>query len=416
MLAGSRRVLLGVTGGIAAYKSAHLARLLTGAGAEVTVVMTESATRFVGPDTFAALTGRPRTRRCGSARARSCTSGWPTRPTSSSWRLPPPTCSRSSRTGIADDLLTSTLLEYRGPAGGRAGDAHRACGSTPRRAATSRRSRGRGVRFAGPVDGPARARRRGHRPHGRAGGHRRRGARGRSTVPSDGDLADRVVVVTAGPTYEADRPRAIHRQPLERHDGRRGRGRGRPARRRRAAGPGPRHGRSASRRRVVRVTTAEQMRDAVIAHLPTTPTRSSWPRRSPTSGRSRPPTPKLKKDDGVPELMLEPTPDILRELGERAAAGRAGRVRGRDDRRGGGRARQARAQARRPLVANEVGREGTGFGSETNHAAILDAAGDDIALRDWTKRELASAIVDRIERAGRRVADGSASAARLPPP
>ncbi len=58
MLAG-RRVLLGVTGGIAAYKSAHLARLLTGAGAEVTVVMTESATRFVGPDTFAALTGRP---------------------------------------------------------------------------------------------------------------------------------------------------------------------------------------------------------------------------------------------------------------------------------------------------------------------------------------------------------------------
>jgi len=58
MLAG-RRVLLGVTGGIAAYKSAHLARLLTGAGAEVTVVMTESAARFVGPDTFAALTGRP---------------------------------------------------------------------------------------------------------------------------------------------------------------------------------------------------------------------------------------------------------------------------------------------------------------------------------------------------------------------
>ena len=57
MLAG-RRVLLGVTGGIAAYKAALLARLLTGAGAEVTVVMTEAAARFVGPDTFAALTGR----------------------------------------------------------------------------------------------------------------------------------------------------------------------------------------------------------------------------------------------------------------------------------------------------------------------------------------------------------------------
>ena len=54
-----RRVLLGVTGGVAAYKAAHLARILTAAGADVTVVMTESATRFIGADTFAALTGNP---------------------------------------------------------------------------------------------------------------------------------------------------------------------------------------------------------------------------------------------------------------------------------------------------------------------------------------------------------------------
>src|SRR5204863_677189 len=49
-----RRVLLGVTGGIAAYKAAHLVRLLTMAGGEVQVVMTSSALRFVGADTFAA--------------------------------------------------------------------------------------------------------------------------------------------------------------------------------------------------------------------------------------------------------------------------------------------------------------------------------------------------------------------------
>ncbi|HET7565780.1 MAG TPA: bifunctional phosphopantothenoylcysteine decarboxylase/phosphopantothenate--cysteine ligase CoaBC [Gemmatimonadaceae bacterium] len=53
-----RRVLLGVTGGIAAYKSAWLARLLWQAGAEVDVVMTRAATEFVGPVTFEALTGR----------------------------------------------------------------------------------------------------------------------------------------------------------------------------------------------------------------------------------------------------------------------------------------------------------------------------------------------------------------------
>ncbi|CAN5495730.1 bifunctional phosphopantothenoylcysteine decarboxylase/phosphopantothenate--cysteine ligase CoaBC [soil metagenome] len=54
-----RRVLLGISGGIASYKSAWLARLLTKAGANVDVVMTRAATEFVGPITFEALTGRP---------------------------------------------------------------------------------------------------------------------------------------------------------------------------------------------------------------------------------------------------------------------------------------------------------------------------------------------------------------------
>ncbi|MEQ1691998.1 MAG: bifunctional phosphopantothenoylcysteine decarboxylase/phosphopantothenate--cysteine ligase CoaBC [Gemmatimonas sp.] len=54
-----KRVLLGVTGGIASYKSAWLARLLTQAGAEVDVVLTRSAREFIGDVTFEALTGRP---------------------------------------------------------------------------------------------------------------------------------------------------------------------------------------------------------------------------------------------------------------------------------------------------------------------------------------------------------------------
>src|SRR5919198_2408121 len=53
-----RRVLLGVTGGIASYKSAWLARLLGKAGAEVDVVLTPSASEFIGRVTFEALTGR----------------------------------------------------------------------------------------------------------------------------------------------------------------------------------------------------------------------------------------------------------------------------------------------------------------------------------------------------------------------
>jgi phosphopantothenoylcysteine decarboxylase / phosphopantothenate---cysteine ligase len=54
-----RRILLGVTGGIASYKSAWLARSLTQAGAEVDVVLTRSAREFIGSITFEALTGRP---------------------------------------------------------------------------------------------------------------------------------------------------------------------------------------------------------------------------------------------------------------------------------------------------------------------------------------------------------------------
>ncbi len=54
-----RELLLGVTGGIAAYKSADLCSKLVQAGVVVTVVMTESAQRFIGPSTFEALTGRP---------------------------------------------------------------------------------------------------------------------------------------------------------------------------------------------------------------------------------------------------------------------------------------------------------------------------------------------------------------------
>ena len=54
-----RELLLGVTGGIAAYKSADLCSKLVQAGAAVSVVMTESSERFIGPTTFEALTGRP---------------------------------------------------------------------------------------------------------------------------------------------------------------------------------------------------------------------------------------------------------------------------------------------------------------------------------------------------------------------
>jgi phosphopantothenoylcysteine decarboxylase/phosphopantothenate--cysteine ligase len=94
--------------------------------------------------------------------------------------------------------------------------------------------------------------------------------------------------------------------------------------------------------------------------------------------------------------VLEPTPDILGALsgvsGNRVLIGFAAEV---GDPTEEGR-RKLRDKGLDLVVANVVGREGTGFGAETNEAAILSADGDDVPLRGWTKRELAAAIADRL--------------------
>ena len=106
---------------------------------------------------------------------------------------------------------------------------------------------------------------------------------------------------------------------------------------------------------------------------------------------------KMKKDAGVPELMLELTPDILAELGERKRADQflVGFAAETEDVEAAGRTK-LRSKRVDALVANAVGREGTGFGSETNEATILVAGGRGEPMRAWSKAELASAVCDLI--------------------
>ena len=106
---------------------------------------------------------------------------------------------------------------------------------------------------------------------------------------------------------------------------------------------------------------------------------------------------KLKKDQGPPDIALEPTPDILSELAERrrhdqVLVGFAAETR---DVEAAGRVKLERKRVDL-LVANEVGRPGTGFGADTTRAAILSVGNDGVPLRDWTKTALAEAVVDRI--------------------
>jgi phosphopantothenoylcysteine decarboxylase/phosphopantothenate--cysteine ligase len=389
-LAG-RRVLLGVTGGIAAYKACSLTRLLTQSRAVVQVVMTRSAERFVGPATFAALSGRP-----------AYTDLWEEPGSVLHVRLAreadvavvaPATANVIAKLafGIADDLLSSTLLEAACPLVV-APAMHTGMWEHEATRTNVRTLEARGARMVGPVTGAL--------AHGDEG-------MGRLAEPEDifvaiedvvargRDLAGRRVVVTAGPTYEPIDPvRFIG----NRSTGKMGFAVATEAFDRGAdvtlvVGPGttgPPEG-----PRVVRVNTAEDMREAVMSRL----SEADAIVMAAAVADFRPEhvaDAKMKKDAGAPELQLVPTPDILRELGDRdprpILVGFAAET---ADPETAARAKLA-SKGADVIVANLVGREGTGFGSDTNDAAIVTRTGEDEPLRTWTKSELASAICDRL--------------------
>ena len=394
------RVLLGVTGGIAAYKAAALARDLQRAGAEVTAVLTASATRFIGADTFAGLTGRP-----------AYASLWDAPGEVVHVRLAhdhdvavvaPATANLIAKLahGLADDLLSATLLEFDGPLV-LAPAMHAGMWAAPATQANVRTLHARGVRFVGPAEGAL--------AHGDEG-------MGRMSEPADiaeavasaaaepgvrtttrawDTLAGRHVLVTAGPT----------REPIDpvRYVGNRSTGKmgvavaaealARGARVTLVLGPGT--VRPPVGVEVIDVGTAEEMRAAVGAHeaADVIVMAAAVADFRPKLAADR----KLKKDDGMPELQFEPTPDILAELGERKRAGQilVGFAAETHDVEAAGRDKLAR-KGLDLVVANRVGGPDTGFGADTNEAAILDARGEDVALRGWTKVELAAALWDRI--------------------
>jgi phosphopantothenoylcysteine decarboxylase/phosphopantothenate--cysteine ligase len=396
-----RRVVLGVTGGIAAYKAAYLARLLVAAGADVTAILTTSATRFVGSDTFAGLTGNL-----------AYTSVWDAPGEVVHVRLAhgtdvlviaPATANTIAKLahGIADDLLSAVALEFDGPV-----VIAPAMHEGMWEAAATRHNVGtlreRGVRFVGPVQGAL--------AHGDMGMGRMAEpdeiatvtieAAGepepRTATRSFDALAGRDVVITAGPTREPIDP---VRYLGNRSSGKMGVALAAEALARGAhvtlvLGPGAE--RPPVGVDVIDVETAEQMRTAVIERAGMADVivmAAAVSDFRPKLAADR----KLKKEHGVPELVLEPTPDILGELGQARRPGQilVGFAAETDDVEAAGRAKLAR-KGLDLLVANAVGRPGTGFGTDTNEAAILTAAGDDVSLRGWTKPELAAAVWDRV--------------------
>ena len=198
-----RRVLLGITGGIAAYKSAELLRRLMEAGAEVRVVMTEAATRFVAPLTFQALSGHPVRVALFDDRAEAGMGHIELARWADRVIIAPASADFLARlsAGMADDLLATLCLATEAPISV-APAMNAKMWSNPATRANRDTLLGRGVRFIGPAAGELAC--------GETGA-------GRMVEPEEivaalaegaepGPLAGARMLITAGPTREAIDP------------------------------------------------------------------------------------------------------------------------------------------------------------------------------------------------------------------
>ena len=390
-----RHILLGISGGIASYKSAWLARLLTKAGAAVDVVMTRAASEFVGAVTFEALTGRPvHTGLFDPGRALDHVK---LAKAADVVVVAPATADLLARasTGQADDLLTATLLATEAPVlfVPAMNDRMWANAQTQQNVAHLREL-GRlvlqpdeGMLAAGEGSGPGRM------PEPEVlFAHVGRLLEGRTA------LTGKRVVVTAGPTREPLDPVRF----LSNHSsGKMGVALAAAAWRRGAdvhlvagtmtvsAPIGP---------TVENVETTEEMARAVERALPTADVLVM----AAAPGDFRPAAPasqKIKKSDAPEPIALEPTRDILRST--RGARGPRTVVVGfaleTEDPIGHGRGKLV-AKDLDLIVVNDATETGAGFAVDTNRVTLLRRDGSDERLPLMSKQEVADEILDRVER------------------
>jgi phosphopantothenoylcysteine decarboxylase/phosphopantothenate--cysteine ligase len=195
-----RRILLGVTGGIAAYKAADLVRRLRERGAEVQVILTEGAARFVTPLTFQALSGRPVRVGLWDEAAEAAMGHIELARWADFVLIAPASADFLARLagGLADDLLATTCLATTAPIAV-APAMNQQMWTAAATQANVQTLRTRGVLVLGPGVGSQAC---GETGAGRLLEPSEIAARVFASDPSTGSLAGRHVVITAGPTRE----------------------------------------------------------------------------------------------------------------------------------------------------------------------------------------------------------------------
>jgi len=379
-----RRIVLGITGGVAAYKAAYLARRLIENGAEVRVVMTESATKFVGVQTLAAITGTtPITDLFGSDDVSPHT-------TLARWAetivIAPATAASISRlaTGLSEEPLSATVLASTAPVFV-APAMHTEMwenAATRRNVATLVED---GYTIVGPDTGEL------------AGGDV---GMGRMVDPDvivealigqEGPLAGRRVLVTAGGTREPIDPvRFIG----NRSSGKMGNAVALAAARRGASvslvttAPAPRH----PRIEVIDVETAQEMADA--AWKAAEDADIAVMAAAVADFTPEDPAPdKLRRSEGPPEIKLVASPNVLGGIaampdrpflvGFAAETGSLEKA-----------IEKAKSYGVDMLVANDVTAIGSEFGGDTNEIVLVFPDGTTEPWELMTKSEVAERLID----------------------
>ncbi len=389
-----KRVVLGVSGSIAAYKAADLASQLVKSGVEVFPVMTAGAARFVQPATFRALTHHP----CPIDLFEEPFPGeiahiWLARHCDL-FAIVPASMNVIARLagGLAEDMLSASALACTAPVLLAPG-MNTGMWNNPATQANLAKLRDYGYYFIEPTTGRLACRTEGV---GRMADVPTIFAAIQEMLHRNTSLAGKRVLVTAGPTRE---PLDPVRYLSNRSSGKMGYALAEAAQRRGAdvtLVSGPTALTAPGGMEIMRVETALEMADAVFSRS----AQADYVFAAAAVSDYRPAEAapqKLKKTGNAATLTLTPTPDILAELSRRKPAGQtlvgfaAETEHLLDHAR-----RKLEAKRLDWIVANDVMQEGAGFDGDTNIVTLLGAQGQEIALPLMTKREVAERVLDAV--------------------
>lgn len=389
-----KQIVLGVTGSIAAYKSADLASKLTQASAFVDVAMTPEATRFIAPITFQSVTGRRAYHDMWSETAETAELHVALARRADLMLIAPATATMLARLahGLAEDLVSLTALATQVPI-------LLAPAMDPQmweNAATQENVRtlsSRGFEFVGPEEGRLAS---GQMGLGRMSEVPVLLGAVRNAFGRSGDLTGKKVVVSAGGTREAIDPvRFVGNES----SGKMGFAIAEAARDRgaetvlvSAESPLP----DPYGIRVVRVRSAAQMRDAIVpecgdaAALIMAAAVADYQSAEPVGE-------KIKREgrDAL-SLTLARTPDILSEVGRPAGLVKVGFAAESQDLVANARGK-IESKGLDLIVANDITATDAGFGTETNRVLVIDAAGEQEEWPLLTKYEVGWRILGRVK-------------------